>query len=206
MENLKLFGRTSKNPSFAFTKVLSRPLYSPFRSSLARTINQPTRSLSRTHKKSPLRGKVSPKRFTPVEKVFKQDYSVSTTASIMKSKVYEEEQNIIKTPTTINEEPLCFISLEDDLRDYFNRNSCKKPQVLVRPKHRYAPSMELAPMRSETPEIPTKISPKSSNLPIVQKKVGKKQGSRNVSPTFRVVPRSQSPYEIRSKSRTRKQK
>ena len=142
-----------------------------------------------------------------MEKGFKQDLSVSTTSSVVRSKAYEEEQNIIKTPTTINEEPLGCISLEDDLRDYFNRNSCKKPQVLVRPKHRYAPSLELAPMRSETPEIPTKISPESLNLPRVQKKVIKKQGSRNASPTCRLVPgRSPSPYETRSKSRTRKQK
>lgn len=204
MDNSQFYLKVSKNRPLAFTKVLTRQIRSPFRSSLANTLNGPFRSLSRAHKKSPLRGKASPKRFTPVDKMCKADFSVSTTTSIM-SRVNEEELNIIKTPTTINEEPNFCLSLEDDLRDYFNRNPLKKSQVLPIPKNRYAPSIELVPMRSETPEIPTKISPKSSNLPILPKKPTKKPIIRNNSPLFRrVANRSPSPYQPRSKSRTRK--
>ena len=204
MENLQFYLKVTKNRPLAFTKVLTRQIRSPIRTSLANTLNAGFRSLSRTHKKSPLRGKISPKRFTPVEKISKQDFSVSTTTSIM-SRGNEEEPNIIKTPTTINEEPNFCLSLDEDLRDYFNRNPWKKSQVFQRPNQRYKHSVELVPMRSETPEIPTKLSPKSSNLPVLPKKVVKKTVLRNNSPLFRrVTNRSPSPYQQRSNSRTRK--
>ena len=189
MDESKFNLKTNKKGSRLFSRVISRQLQSPFRCSLARTINPHMRSLSRNHKKSPLKGQMSPGRYTPIEKYFfKPDLSVSTAASI-KSKVQEEEQNIIKTPTTIQEEPPLTESLEADLRDYFNKNSFVQKSEVPRARHRYTHTIDFIPIRSETPEIPTRPT-KEEKLPVI-KKIFKKN-------------RSPSPYELRSKSKSRR--
>ena len=180
---------TSKKGSKLCTRVISRQLQSPFRSSLARTINPHMRSLSRNYKKSPLKGRVSPERCTPIDKnLFKTDLSISTAASI-KSRIQEEDQNIIKTPTTIQEEPPLTESLEADLNNYFNKYSFIQTSQVPKVRHRYTHTTDFTPIRSETPEIPTRQT-KEEKLPVI-KKIFKKN-------------RSPSPYELRSKSRNRR--
>jgi hypothetical protein len=145
------------------------------------------RSQSRNNKKSPIKGQISPGRYTPIEKVFfKPDLSISTAASI-KSRAHEEDQNIIKTPTTIQEEPPISESLEADLRDYFNKNCFVLKAQVPKVRHRYTHTIDFVPIRSETPEIPTRHV-KEEKLPVI-KKVFKKN-------------RSPSPYEARSKRKS----
>lgn len=186
-----------------------RSTFSPYRGP---KLKSPHNSLTSTfHSKQ---AKISPVRLRQTQKRNHSELptehptaSISTTDSNNYKIPSEEEKNIIKTPTTVHEEPENLKSFEEYLNMYFNcRNSTfdSNPQMLIekRVSNRYTKTQQLKkikPQRSETPEIPTRnhknVAQEPEKLPQVSKKPRKKQ-KKSSSPR---------PYDlnIRTKSNLR---
>ncbi|OMJ92612.1 hypothetical protein SteCoe_4622 [Stentor coeruleus] len=187
-----------------------RSTFSPYRGS---KLKSPHSSLTSTFRgKNP---KISPIRLRPTQKHnYSETKTEHPTASISttdsnnpKNLTSLEEINMVKTPTTVHDEPESLNTLEECLNMYFN---CKNitfysnPPIILekRVSHRYTKTQQLRkikPQRSETPEIPTrnhKSTPQEpEKLPLVSKKLRKKS-KKSCSP---------GPYDlcIRTKSNPR---
>jgi hypothetical protein len=187
--------------------LVSRQMYSPFRSAKQRTTKYPSNQifLPKYSKISSIRSKISNKIAKSELYQFKPDLSLSTTDSItLKFRNNPEEDiNIIKTPTTIQEEDSNNTeTIEESLNLYFNsdiRHMNFTPVLYMatpdtRTSHRYTytmPLYEIKPFRSETPEIPTRN--KQDPLPQVNKKQRvKNTKKKNLSPqhtTYKIKPK-----------------
>ena len=170
------------------SNILSRQLQSPFRSTKIRSLNNTSYQpiLQKQLKISPVRSKLSVPRGQKSEKQpIKAEMSISTTDSMKSRNNHEEDSiNVIKTPTTIQEDEITNADLiEESLAKYFNpdtryMNSTpmqnnKTPDIKY--YHRYTNTMPLSdlnPFRSETPEIPTRSKPEKieTRFPKVEKK------------------------------------
>lgn len=204
----------SKNKTKITSGVVSRALYSPFRSSKVKRSLNCTGNVPlslRISNLSQLRSKVSPIRafisdVQPLRGNFSRidsstDVKDSTSASITR----DEAANIIRTPSTVKEnEPLMDDSIDESLFSYFNNEYRIQPirtpiPTVVTPciRHRYQNSMpsDMAPYRSETPKIPTRNKEKEEfKLPAVENKHKTKEHRRNRSP---------SPQDLSKKARIR---
>jgi hypothetical protein len=199
VHSFRSHSRTRNRP---VSKLATSPLRPPRVSNLTLTLNRT--SNIHNYRPSPMRGRASPVRLIRSEAPScKPDVSVSTQASnISRRPVDDDYGNVIKTPTTVNEEPMNPAIFEESLEQYFNldnRVSRFTPVAATgdRAGHRYMSTMqgrELRPFRSETPEIPTKRVEKTENeeqLPRVEKRTKRSH----------LKTRSPSPYEGRAKTK-----
>ncbi|OMJ82448.1 hypothetical protein SteCoe_16857 [Stentor coeruleus] len=172
---------------------------------------------TRPGKISPIRLRAQGHKLTHSElSIEKPTESISTADSSRLKKTCPELENIniIKTPTTVHDEPLCLENLDEYLNMYFNcRNNTleSKPVVSkdIKLSHRYTLTQKMkkiTPQRSETPEIPTRPDKKplqiAEKLPAIEKKpkkrLKKSQSPKNYTINLRTKSniRAQSPLSI----------
>lgn len=199
--------------------LIVRKTPSPFRATKSKPLSFALSMHFRTRpgKISPIRLRAQGQKLAHSElSIEKPTASISTTDSSRPRKTCSELEdiNIIKTPTTVHDEPVCLENLDEYLNMYFNcRNNASesKPTVSndMRISHRYTLTQQMkkiTPQRSETPEIPSRPDKKPSQvtekLPNIEKKPKKKlkksQSPRNYTINLRTKSniRAQSPLSI----------
>lgn len=198
----------NKNKTKITTNILSRALYSPFRSSKVKRIlsNTGAKSITmRFNNLSNIRSRISRPYISdlnPLKVNLSRKSSTEIKISTDSFNDREDPANIIKTPSTIQEcEPLNDDSIDESLFSYFHNEYHRIPAKTPFPsmitptiKHRYQISMpnEIGPFRSETPKIPTRDKPKEVKLPVVENKHRPRENRDNKN-------RSPSPQEKKNK-------
>lgn len=189
---------------------IGRNTFSPLRSnkwkSLQGGLN--TNFRSRHGKVSPLRSRVLVQKYIKSEKIRDQPTSsISTTDSVnsKKTPLVEEEFNVMITPTTIQDEHIGTEELNEFLDVYFNCTrdiveNKKHASIEISESKRYTKTQQakfIRPVRSETPEIPTRrhkiVFKEKDKLPLVERKVGRSKKSS----------RSPSPYGLKGKTKSK---
>lgn len=204
MEKKHFTMTSSKRQGKLVKNIISRQLYSPFRSSkVKRSLNYTSNPplLHKFSKFSPMRSRISPHRpflsdLQPLRSLITPDVSTSDSIQSKYTRFPEDSVNFVQTPSTIREEePLNDNLIDESLNLYFNFDVSCNPTPLpsintpdIRYFHRYQNSLplEFVPPRSETPEIPTRrIENKPEvKLPVVEKKIPRKElQKRNRSPS-----------------------
>ncbi|OMJ85503.1 hypothetical protein SteCoe_13194 [Stentor coeruleus] len=187
-----------------------RNAFSPFQSNKGKSLQSGLNInfRSRHGKVSPLRSRVLMQKYIQSEKTrYQPTSSISTTDSVNSKnpQLVEEEFNVMITPTTIQDEHIGTEELNEFLDMYFNCNrnieeNKKHASMEISESKRYKKIQHtkfIKPIRSETPEIPTRrhktVLKDKDKLPLVEKKVGRSKKSL----------RSPSPYDLKGKTKSK---
>jgi hypothetical protein len=206
MEKSRVYISSSKNQGKMIKSIHSRQLYSPFRSSRVKKVLNSTSQppiIHNLYKFTPIRSRISPTRgyvsdLQPLKSLITPDTSSDTVQITSNFRFPEDSMNFVRTPSTVKEEePLIDDTIDESLFHYFNHevnnrysNKTPSPAIFtpdIKFIHRYKNSLqhEIAPYKSETPEIPTrkKDTKPEIKLPAVEHKLKPIKGGKNRSPS-----------------------